>query len=111
MLGLSLKRNSQIPAEEGAVLNWDETIMSGIEPTGDWYVIYQGDEDFVLPPLKIRMETNMILPKDISFLCSRTNCRRRRGDRGQRAVISSKRYSLDNETIYKSPQDAPSAAW
>lgn len=43
-------RHSTLPEEKDALLNWDETPLTNVKQTGDWYAIYQKAGDFVLPP-------------------------------------------------------------
>jgi hypothetical protein len=46
---VNLQRKSQLAEEDFAPLNWNETILGNVGQTGDWYVIYQKAEDFIVP--------------------------------------------------------------
>ena len=95
---LNLKRYSQIPADDGALLNWNEDFLTSITQSGEWYVIYQKEEDFNLPT-NVERYIVPLRPEQLPT--------------GNAPVAVDARLFpqnflyRNNEVVYRSPQDAP----
>ena len=87
---VNVSRKSQLAEEDFAPFNWNETILGSVGQTGDWYVIYQKADDFIVSPNAERYISPIKeFPADRASL--------------QPQNI----FSFDGATIYASPDTAP----